>query len=110
MSKKCKNFKCTTLNYIKHFLSSGSVINGCISISAFASLLGIPIRITSFGIGLKILAIGAGIKLFNSIIKKKKKKHDKIILLAKYKLNCIEVLIKYFLLQILEILPMTNLF
>ena len=93
MSKKCKNFKCTTLDYIKHFLSSGSVINGCISISAFASLLGIPIGITSSGVGLKIRVIGAGIKLYNSIIKKKKRKHDKIVLLAKYKLNCIEVLI-----------------
>ena len=31
--------------------------------------------------------------MYNSIIKKKKKKHDKIVLLAKYKLNNIEVLI-----------------
>ena len=32
-------------------------------------------------------------KKFKSIIKKKKKKHDKIVLLAKIKLNSIEVLI-----------------
>ena len=31
--------------------------------------------------------------MYNSIIKKKKKKHDKFALLAKYKLNSIEVLI-----------------
>ena len=31
--------------------------------------------------------------MYNSIIKKKKKKHDKIVLLAQTKLNSIEVLI-----------------
>ena len=40
-----------------------------------------------------ICVITAGIKNFKSMIKKKKKKHDKIILSAKSKLNSIEVLI-----------------
>ena len=44
-------------------------------------------------IGLKICAINAGIKNHKSIIKKEKKKHDKIVMLAKSKLNSIEVLI-----------------
>ena len=44
-------------------------------------------------IGLKICAMAAGIKMYKSIIKKKKKKHDKIVLLAKSKLNNIGVLI-----------------
>ena len=92
MSKKYKKV-CTTLNYVKHFLIIASTITGCISISAFASLIGIPIGITSSAIGLKICAITAGIKKYKSIIKKKKKKHDKIILLGKSKLNKIEVLI-----------------
>ena len=70
-----------------------STITECISISAFASLLGIPIGLTSSAIGLKICAIAPGIKRYRSIIKKKKKKHDKIVLLAKSKLNSIEVLI-----------------
>ena len=70
-----------------------STITGCVSISAFASLVGIPIGITSSSIGLKICAITVGIKKYKSIIKKKKKKHDKIVLLAKSKLNSIEVLI-----------------
>ena len=47
----------------------------------------------SYAIGLKICTIVAGIKKHKSITKKKKKKHDKIVLLAKYKLNSIEVLI-----------------
>ena len=55
-------------------------------ISAFASLVGIPIGITSSAIGLKLCAITAGIKKYKSIIKKKKKKRDKIVLLAKTKL------------------------
>ena len=92
MSKKYKKV-CTALNYIERFLTLPSTITGCISISAFASLLGIPIGITSSAIGLKICTITAGIKKYQSIIKKKEKKHDKIVLLAKSKLNSIEVLI-----------------
>ena len=44
-------------------------------------------------IGLKICTIIAGIKKYKSLIKKKKKKHDKTVLLAKTKLNSIEVLL-----------------
>ena len=92
MSKKHKKV-CTTLNYIEHFLILASAIAGCISISAFVSLLGIPIGITSTVVGLKICAVTAGIQMYTSIVKKKKKKHDKMVLLAKTKLNSIEVLI-----------------
>ena len=92
MSKRHKKV-CTNLNYIEHFLIVASKITGCISISAFSSLIGIPLGITSFAIGLKICAITAGIKKYKSIIKKNKKKHDKIVLLAKSKLNSIKVLI-----------------
>ena len=90
--KSTKSFG-TTLNYIDHFLILASTITGCVSISAFASLVDIPIEITSSAIGSKICATTAGIKNYNSIIKKKKKKHDKIVLLAKSKFNRIEVLI-----------------
>ena len=44
-------------------------------------------------IKIKIFAITAGIKKYKSIVKKKKKKHDKRVLLRKDKLNTIEVLI-----------------
>ena len=52
-------------------------------------LLGLVFLIgtTSSGIGLKICAIIAAIKNHKSIIKKTKKKHDQIVLLAKSKLN-----------------------
>ena len=68
-------------------------MNICISISDFASLIDIPIKIRSSAIGLKICAIAAGIKTFKSIIKKKKRKHDEIVFLAKSKSNEIDVLI-----------------
>ena len=92
MSKKHKKV-CTNLNYIENLLILDSAITECIFISAFASFVGIPIGTTSSPIGLKICAIAAGIKKCNSIIKERKKKHDKIALLSKYNLNSIEVLI-----------------
>ena len=58
-----------------------------VSVSAFASLVRVLVGITSSAIGIKICAITAGIKKYKSIIKKKKKKHDKIVLLGKDKLN-----------------------
>ena len=74
MSKRHKKVR-RTVNYIEHFLILASTITEYISISAFASLLDIPIGITSSAIGLKICAIAAGIKNYKSIIKKKKKKY-----------------------------------
>ena len=73
MSKKHKNI-CTTLNYIEHFLILASAITKCISVSSFASLLGIPLGITSSVTRLKICAIAAEIKKYMLIITKKKKK------------------------------------
>ena len=72
ISKKHKKVS-TTLNYIEHFLVLASPITGCVSISAFASLIGIPIGIASSTIQLKICAITAGIRKYKSIIKKNKK-------------------------------------
>ena len=71
MSKKHKRV-CTTLNYIQHFLILTCTITGCVSSSSFASLVGIPIGITSSAIGFKICAITVGVKKYKSIIKKKK--------------------------------------
>ena len=90
MSKKHKK-SCRVLNYIGHLLIVISTITWCVSVSAFASLVGITIRTTRSGIGLKICAIIAGIRKYKSIIKKKKKKHDKIVLLRKSKLNSLQV-------------------
>ena len=74
-----KNHKklCKTLNYIDYFLILVSTGTRCVSISCFASLVGILAGVASSAIGIKIWV----------------KKHDKIVLLAKTKLNNIEVLI-----------------
>ena len=81
------------LNYFEHFLVSVSVVSGCVSTSAFASLFGVPVGITISAIGIKVCAITAGIKRYKSIINKKRTKHGKTVLLAKTKLSTIEVLI-----------------
>ena len=54
MSRKHKKL-CGILNYIKHFLILADTITKCISVFAFASLLGIPIGIISSTIGLKFV-------------------------------------------------------
>ena len=71
MSRKHKKV-CTILNYTEHFLILASTITGCILISVFASIMGIPVGITSSAIGLNVCAVAAGIKKYKSIIKKKK--------------------------------------
>ena len=54
MSKKHKKV-CRVLNYIDHSLIVISTITGYVSLSAFASLVGIPIGITSSATGLKFV-------------------------------------------------------
>ena len=82
-----KSIKKLNLNNIDHLFTVIFTITGCISISAFTSLVGVPIVMTSSAMGLKVCAITVRIKKYKSIIKKKKKKHDKIALIAKPKLN-----------------------
>ena len=65
---------CRVLDYIDHLLIVISTITGCVSISAFASLVGIPTGIMSSAIGLKICTVIAGIKKYKSIIIEKEDK------------------------------------
>ena len=76
ISKKYQNVY-RNFNYIEHLLILISIVTGCVSIFAFAFL--ILIGITSFAIGLEICAKTTGIKKYKSIIKKKKKKHDRVL-------------------------------
>ena len=57
-----KHQKVRILNYIKNSFIAISTMTGYVSISAFASLVGIPIIITSSAIGFKICVITAVIK------------------------------------------------
>ena len=53
-SKKHKKV-CKVSHYIKHLLILISAITGCVSILAFASLVGIPIGITNSAVELKFM-------------------------------------------------------
>ena len=85
MSEKHKKV-CKTLSYFEHFLVFVFAVSGCVLISAFASLVGVPAGIDSSAVGLKVCVITAEIR-------KKGKGMIRQCLLAKTKLNTIEVLI-----------------
>ena len=85
MSKKYKSAT-TALDYDEYFFILASVHTRFVSISA---LVGIDIGITSS----ETCATTAAIKKYKPLIKKKKKRHDKMVLLGKTKLNNIKVLI-----------------
>ena len=55
------NYKKRVLNYAEHLLILNFTVTGYVSISAFASLVGVPIGIQ----GLNICAITAGIKKYS---------------------------------------------
>ena len=69
-----------TLNYIEHLLVLASETTGLVTIFTSAFLIGIPNGIENSAVGLKICAIIAGIIMYESIIKKMEKKHDRIVL------------------------------
>ena len=72
---------CRALNYFEHFIIFVSAVSGCVSIFGFASLVGVSVFITSSAVEVKVWTITAGIKKYKLIIKKKRKKHGKIVLL-----------------------------
>ena len=82
MSKKDKK-TCKYLNYVENWLILSSTITACVLASAFTSLVCVLVGIMSSAVDITTCAITAGIKKYKSIIKKKKKKHDKIVLLGK---------------------------
>ena len=78
MSKKNKEV-CRSANYIEHLFIVISTVAGCVSISAFASLVGIPEGITSSTVLLKTWLITTGIE---KLRKRKISIHDKLVLLV----------------------------
>ena len=61
MSEKHKT-ACNCLSYLEQLLILSSTVTACVSISAFTSLVPVPVDITSSTVGLKIRAIPGGIK------------------------------------------------
>ena len=91
-SKKLSRYV-TIFDYIGKILIILSAATGGISIISFATTVGAPVGIASASFTL-IFSLTTGIikKLLN-ITRNKKKKHNKILMLAKSKLNSIESLI-----------------
>ena len=70
-----------------------SATSGGVSIISFTSVFGAPVGIASASFS-SIFSVTTGlVKKLLSITRNKKKKHDKILMLAKSKLNSIETLV-----------------
>ena len=77
----------TIFNYIDKILIVLSVTTGGVSLISFSSVIGTPAGIASASSTL-IFSLTTGIvKKLLDITRKKKKKHDKILMLAKSKFN-----------------------
>ena len=66
MSEKIKK-SCKYLIEFEHFLFLVSTVTGCVLISPFASLVCVPVGITSSLVGTKICPITAGIKSIDQL-------------------------------------------
>ena len=91
-SKKLNKYV-AAFDYIDKILIILSATTGVVSICSFTSVAGAPVGIAS-AIFTLIFSLATGIvKRLLSITRNEKKKHDKILMLAKTKLNSIEALI-----------------
>ena len=91
-SKKLKKYV-TAFDYIDKILIVLSATSGGVSIISFSSVIGVPAGIASASFT-SIFSLPTGIvKQLLDTTRKKKKKHDKILMLAKSKFNSIDTLI-----------------
>ena len=98
-SKKLSKYVAAS-DYTDKVLIILSATSGRVSIDLFTSIIGAPIGIASASFTL-IFSITTGIiKKLLSITRNKKKKHDKILMLARSKLNSIETLISQALIDL----------
>ena len=82
-----------SFDYLDKIFIALSASFGTLSIASYASVAGIPAGITGASLTL-VFTIGTGIsKSLLKLTKKRKKKHNKIIVLAKNKLNTIDALL-----------------
>ena len=82
-----------SFDYLDKIFIASSASFGTLSIASYASVVGTPAGIAGSSLTLKF-TIGTGIsKSLLNVTKKRKKKHNKIIVLAKNKLNMIDTLL-----------------
>ena len=80
-------------DYADKVLITLSASFGTLSIASYATIVGIPAGIAGASLTLIFTVTTGVVKIFLNITRKKKKKHNKIIALARNKLNVIENLI-----------------
>ena len=83
----------TAFDYIDKILIVLSATSSGVCIISSASVVGAPVGIASASFTLTFSLISGITKKLLSITRKKKKKHDKILMLAKNKLDSIETLV-----------------
>ena len=89
MSKNLSKY-IASFEYLDKSLIVLSVANVSISIASFATAIGAPVGIMSASCSLAFLTTTGFINRFLKTIRNKKKKHNKIVMLARSKLNSIE--------------------
>ena len=67
-----------------------SVVTGSMSVASFATAIGAPVGVLSASCSLAFSITTGSVKKFLKTIRNKKKKHNKIVMLARSKLNSIE--------------------
>ena len=82
----------TIFDYIDKTLIIWSTTSGGVSIISVISIVGLPVGIASASFTLIFSVAKEIIKILLKITRNKKKKHDNILMLAKSKLNSIEIL------------------
>ena len=91
-SKKLSKYV-AVFDYIDQALIVLSATSGGVSIISFTSIVGAPVGIASASLTLFFSLTTGIVKKLLNITRNKKKKHDKILMLAKSRLNSIEALI-----------------
>ena len=99
MSKKLSKY-IAAFDYIKKALIVLSAKGGGISIISFTSVIGVPAGLASASFTLVFSLTTGIIKKLLKVTRKKKKKHNKIVMLAKSKLNSIETLMSQALIDL----------
>ena len=79
-----------SLGYSDKSLNVLSILSGSISIASFATVIGAPAGIIGASCGFTFSITSGFVKKFLKTIRNKKKKHNKIVMLARSKLNSIE--------------------
>ena len=79
-----------SFDYLDKSLIVLSVATGSTPIASFATAIGVPLGIMSASCSLAFSITGGFVKRFLKTIRNKKKKHNKIVMLARTKLNSIE--------------------